>query len=224
MIRLFGLQFRRDWIAQIRARDGLVNPLAFLFLAITAFAIALGGKPDRLAESAPGILWSLLLLANLLSLDSLFRRDHEDGVLEQMLLQAESGFVAVLAKAAVHCCGPVLLLVGLAPVAGLMLGLPPAGLPWLLLGLLLGAPALSLIGAVGAALTVGLGNGGLLLALLLLPLQAPVLIFGVSALDQALAGVTPAAQLYWLAAISAGALTLAPFAAAAALKISVEES
>ena len=221
---MFAVQFRRDWVCLMRSRDEAVNPLVFLFLATTLFAIAFGGDPRQLAELAPAIVWALVLLANLLSLEALFRRDLEDGTLEQLLLLAEPPFAAVLGKVAVQWCVSGAAMAVLAPVAALLLNLPAAVLPALMLGLLLGTPALSLIGAVGAALTVGLRGGGVLLALLLLPLHLPVLVFGVSAVLDTMAGVGAAAQFYWLAAISAAALTLAPFAATAALRISVEQS
>ncbi len=221
---MFAVQFRRDWLCLMRSKDEAVNPLVFLFLATTLFAIAFGGDPQQLAELAPAIVWVLVLLANLLSLEALFRRDLEDGALEQLLLLAEPPFAAVLGKVAVQWCVSGAAMTVLAPVAALLLNLPAAALPTLLLSLLLGTPALSLIGAVGAALTVGLRGGGVLLALLLLPLQLPVLVFGVSAVLDTMAGVGTAAQFYWLAAISVAALTLAPFAAAAAVRISVEQS
>ena len=221
---MFAAQFRRDWLALMGANDEAVNPVVFLFLAATLFAIAFGGEPQRLAGLAPAIIWVLVLLANLLSLEALFRRDFEDGALEQMVLLAEPPFAAVLGKVAVQWCASGAAMTVLAPVAALLLNLPAAALPTLMLGLLLGTPALSLIGAVGAALTVGLGGGGVLLALLLLPLCLPVLVFGVSAVLDTMAGGGAAAQFYWLAAISVAALTLAPFATAAALRISVEQS
>ncbi|MYF09645.1 MAG: heme exporter protein CcmB [Gammaproteobacteria bacterium] len=221
---MFAVQFRRDWLSLMRSRDEAINPLVFLFLATTLFAIAFGGDARRLAGLAPAIIWVLVLLANLLSLEALFRRDFEDGTLEQLLLLAEPPFAAVLGKVAVQWCVSGAAMTILAPVAALLLNMPIAALPALMLGLLLGTPALSLIGAVGAALTVGLRSGGVLLALLLLPLYLPVLVFGVSAVLDRMAGVGTTAQFYWLAAISVAALTLAPFAATAALRISVEQS
>lgn len=220
----FAVQFRRDWLCLMRSLDDAVNPLVFLFLATALFAIGLGGQAERLGGMAPGVVWVLVLLANLLSLEGLFRRDFEDGALEQFVLLAQPQFAAVLGKVAVHWCATGLAMTALAPLAALMLNLPVWVVPKLLLCLLLATPALSLIGAVGAALTLGLRSGGLLLALLVLPLQLPVLVFGVSAtLDEA-AGLGAAAQVYWLATISALAVTLAPFAIGAALRLSVEQS
>ena len=221
---MFALQFRRDWLCLLRSRDEALNPLAFLFLTATLFAVGFGGSSAHLGEAAPAIIWVLALLANLLSLEALFRRDFEDGALEQFVLDAQPQFAAVLGKVAVQWCASGLAMALLAPVLALMLNLPSAALPTLMLGLLLGTPALSLIGAIGAALTVGLGGGGVLLALLLAPLHLPVLVFGVSATLDGAAGLAATSQFYWLAAISALALTLAPFAAAAAPRISVERS
>lgn len=208
----------------MRSLDDAVNPLVFLFLATALFAIGLGGQAERLAEVAPGVIWVLVLLANLLSLEGLFRRDFEDGALEQFVLLARPQFAAVLGKVAVHWCASGLVTAALAPLAALMLNLPLWVVPKLLLCLLLGTPALSLVGAVGAALTLGLRSSGLLLALLVLPLQLPVLVFGVSATLDETAGLGSVAQVYWLAAISALAITLAPFAIGAALRLSVEQS
>lgn len=221
---MFIAQFRREWLCVARARDEVLNPLAFLFLGIALFAMAFGGEAEALAEIAPGIVWVLVLLANLMSLEILFRRDFEDGSLEQFVLLARPAFVAVLAKVAVQWCVTGLAMTLLAPLAGLMLNMPPGTLPILMFSLVLGTPALSLLGAVGAALTVGLRKGGVLLALLVLPLYLPVLIFGVGATTGWAQGLSAWAQIYWLAGFTMLALTLSPFAVAAALKISVEQS
>ncbi len=202
----------------------MLNPIAFLFLGVLLFALAIGGERGVLAAFAPDIVWVLVLLANLMSLEILFRRDFEDGSLEQFVLLARPPFAAVLAKVAVQWAVTGLAMALLAPLAALMLGMPVGGLPTLLLCLVLGTPALSLLGAVGAALTVGLRKGGVLLALLVLPLYLPVLIFGVGATSSWAAGLPSAAQIYWLAGFTMLALTLSPFAVAAALKISVEQS
>lgn len=208
----------------MRAADEAVNPLVFLFVTAALFGIGLGGAPERLADAAPGVIWALVLLANLLSLEALFRRDFEDGALEQFVLLAHPQFAAVLGKVAAHWCASGLAMTVLAPLAALMLNLPLWVAPKLMLCLLLGTPALSLVGALGAALTLGLRSGGALLPLLVLPLQLPVLVFGVSAVLDEAAGFGAAAQLYWLAAISMLAITLAPFAIGAALRIAVEQS
>ena len=220
---MFVAQFRREWLCVARARDEILNPLAFLFLGVLLFAMAFGGEKEALAAYAPGIVWVLVLLANLMSLEILFRRDFEDGTLEQFVLLARPPFVAVLAKVTVQWCVTGLAITALAPLAALMLSMPPGAVPMLMLCLLLGTPALSLLGAVGAALTVGVRKGGVLLALLVLPLYLPVLIFGVSATAAWATGPAGWAQIYWLAGFTMLALTLSPFAVAAAVKISLEE-
>ena len=220
---MFVAQFRREWLCVARARDEILNPLAFLFLGVLLFAMAFGGEKEALAAYAPGIVWVLVLLANLMSLEVLFRRDFEDGTLEQFVLLARPPFVAVLAKVAVQWCVTGLAITALAPLAALMLSMPPGAVPMLMLCLLLGTPALSLLGAVGAALTVGVRKGGVLLALLVLPLYLPVLIFGVSATAAWATGPAGWAQIYWLAGFTMLALTLSPFAVAAAVRISLEE-
>ncbi|MNO93493.1 Heme exporter protein B [compost metagenome] len=168
-------------------------------------------------------MWVAALLAVLLSLDGLFRSDFEDGSLEQWVLSPHPLPLLVLAKVLAHWLISGLALVLLAPLFALMLGLPGRCLPVLLLSLLLGTPILSLLGAVGAALTVGLKRGGLLLALLILPLYIPVLILGSGALQASLQGLPTAGHLLWLSSLTALALTLTPFAIAAGLKISVGE-
>jgi heme exporter protein B len=222
-VRQFLAQLRREWCLLVQSTEEVVNPLVFLFLAITLFALATGGGPDALAAQAPAIIWVLVLLANLLSLEALFRRDYEDGTLEQLLLHADPAFLPLLAKMLVHWLFSGLAMMLLAPLAGLILYLPESALPVLLGSLLVGTPALSLIGAVGAALTVGIRRGGVLLALLVLPLYVPILIFGAGAVLEQMAGIETMAQIYWLGVITMAALTLTPFAVQAALRVSLEQ-
>src|SRR5476651_1586739 len=177
----------------------------------------------RLVAKMPTLAWVAALLSVLLSLDGLFRSDFEDGSLEQWVLSSHPLALLVLAKVLAHWVFSGLALVLLAPLLALMLGLPSECLPVLLLSLLLGTPVLSLLGAVGAALTVGLKRGGLLLALLILPLYIPVLILGSGALQAALQGMPATGYLLWLGSLTALAVTLTPFAIAAGLKISVGE-
>lgn len=221
--RPFTAEFRRTLADLFAAPADVLNPLVFLFVGVTLFAIGFAGDLKQLAEFAPVVVWVLVLLSNLLSLDSLFRRDLEDGSLEQLLLLAQPGFLAALGKLAAHwlLLGGALCL--LAPLAALSLGLPSQALGVLLATLVLGSPALTLIGGVGAALTVGLGRSGVLLALLVLPFYVPVLIFAASAIAAAAQGLDPSAGLYWLAALTLLAATLAPFAVHAALQISVDQ-
>lgn len=220
---LLAAQLRREWLLLVQSSEEVFNPLVFLFLAITLFALATGGGPDTLRAMAPAVIWVLVLLANLLSLEGLFRRDYEDGTLEQLLLKAEPAFLALIAKILVHWIFSGLAMTVLASLAALILYLPASALGTLLLSLVVGTPALSLIGAVGAALTVGLKRGGVLLALLVLPLYVPVLIFGAGAVLEQMAGIETLAQIYWLAVISMASLTLAPFAVHAALRVSLEQ-
>jgi len=223
VLALFGVQLRRELQISVRSPEEFINPLIFLFLAITLFALSMGGAAAELRERAPGIIWVLVLLANMMALESLFRRDYDDGTLEQMLLLAQPVFVPILAKIVAQWCSSGLAMTLLAPIAALILYLPPSELPVLLLTLVLGTPALSLFGAVGAALTVGVRRGGVLLAMLILPLYVPVLIFGAGAVTQHMAGAVVDAQILWLLAISMLALTVAPFAVQAALRISLEQ-
>jgi heme exporter protein B len=220
----FAAQFRREITAALRSLQEALNPLVFLFLAITLFALGVGAEPETLGRYAPGIIWVLVLLANLLALEGLFRRDFDDGTLEQLVLLGRPLFVPVLAKVAAQWCLTGLAMTVLAPLAALLLYLPAQVLGVTLLTLLVGSPALTLFGAVGAALTVGLRSGGVLLALLILPLYVPTLIFGAGAITLGMSGADVGAQIYLLAAISMLSVTIAPFAVQAALRISLEQS
>lgn len=222
-MNLFARQLSRELAVTLQSPEDVLNPLVFLFLSITLFALGAGGDPTTLQGISGAIIWVLVLLANLLSLEAMFRRDYEDGTLEQMVLLARPGFLPILAKVVVHWLFSGLAMTLLAPVAALILAMPASSLPVLMFGLLLGTPALSLIGAIGAALTVGLKRGGVLLALLVLPLYVPLLIFGAGAVSEQMAGIDTWAQIYWLAVITMVSLTLAPFAVQAALKISLEQ-
>lgn len=221
---LFAAQWRRELAGTLRSVNEALNPLVFLFLAITLFALGIGAPTDALARFAPGIIWVLVLLANLLALEGLFRRDYDDGTLEQLVLLGRPLFLPILAKALAQWCVTGLAMALLAPLAALLLRLPASALPVTVTTLLLGSPALTLVGAIGAALTVGLRSGGVLLALLILPLYVPTLIFGAGAISLAMAGVDVRAQIYLLTAVSMLALTLGPFAVQAALRISLEQA
>ena len=201
----------------------LANPLVFFAIVVALFPLAVGPESQLLQTLSPGLVWVAALLAVLLSLDGLFRSDFEDGSLEQWVLSSHPLPLLVLAKVLAHWLFSGLALVLLAPLMALMLGLPMRCQPVLLISLLLGTAVLSLLGAVGAALTVGLKRGGLLLALLILPLYIPVLILGSGALQAALQGLPVAGHLLWLASLAALAVTLTPFAIAAGLTISVGE-
>lgn len=223
MSHVFTLLVAREARLLFRRPAELLNPLIFFAIVIALFPLAVGPETQLLQTLSPGLVWVAALLSVLLSLDGLFRSDFEDGSLEQWVLSPHPLALLVLAKVLAHWAFSGLALVILAPLLALMLGLPGECLPVLLLSLLLGTPVLSLLGAVGAALTVGLKRGGLLLALLILPLYIPVLILGSGALQAALQGMPATGYLLWLGSLTALAVTLTPFAIAAGLKISVGE-
>lgn len=223
MSNVFTLLLARESRLLFRRPAELANPLVFFAIVIALFPLAVGPETKLLQTISPGLIWVAALLAVLLSLDGLFRSDFEDGSLEQWVVSPHPLALLVLAKVLAHWMFSGLALVLLAPLLGLMLGMPVGALPVLLMSLLLGTPVLSLLGAVGAALTVGLKRGGLLLALLILPLYIPVLILGSGALQAALQGLPALGYLLWLSSLTALAVTLTPFAIAAGLKISVGE-
>ncbi|WP_136066097.1 heme exporter protein CcmB [Modicisalibacter radicis] len=204
-----------------RRRGETLAPLTFFALVIALFPLGLTVQPERLAGLAPGLLWVTALLATLLSLEALFRDDHADGSLEQMLLAPQPLAALVLAKVLAHWLVGGLPLALLAPLLGVLLALPAGSYLPLAVSLALGSASLSLIGAIGAALTVGLARGGLLLSVLVLPLFVPVLIFGAGAAQAALVGGAFGAHLALLGALLALALLLAPWAIAAALRIAI---
>ncbi|WP_246378430.1 heme exporter protein CcmB [Halomonas fontilapidosi] len=212
---------KRDLVLMMRRRSEVLNPLVFFALVITLFPIGISPDPELLAAIAPGLLWVAALLAALLSLDSLFRSDYDDGSLEQLLLSPQPLPALALAKVAVHWLLTGLPLALMAPLLGIMLSLPAGSYAVLALSLALGSASLSLIGAIGAALTVGLSRGGVLLSLLVLPLYIPVLIFGAGAVQAAILGDGVSAHLAILGALLAVALSLAPWAIAASLRISI---
>ncbi len=220
----FGAILRRDLLLAVRQPGDLINPLVFFVIAITLVPLGLGPERQLLAQLAPGMLWVMALLATLLSLDGLFRGDYDDGSLEQLLISPQLMYFNVLAKVLAHWLITGLPLTLLAPLLGLMLALPVEGYGALCLSLLLGTACMSLVGALGAALTVSLRRGGLLLSLIVMPLYMPVLIFGSSAVQNAAQGGSVTAQLAVLGAFLMLALVLAPLAVVGALKISVDAS
>ena len=209
---------RRDLRLALRQGSDAVLVLAFFVMAVLLFPFGVGPEPNLLARIAAGVIWSMALLAALLSFDRLFQADHEDGSLDLLALAPLPLSAIVLAKTTAHWLTTGLPLLLVSPLLALVLRLPGEALPMLLLALLLGTPTLSLIGAVGAALTLGARRGGVLLPLLVLPLYVPVLIFGVAAVDAAGAGVASGPPLALLGGILLAALPLAPWAAAAALR------
>lgn len=212
---------RRDLLLAFRRRAELANPLLFFVMVVTLFPLAVGAQPNLLQAMAPGVIWVAALLAALLSLDNLFRSDFEDGSLEQLLLSPHSLSILVLGKILAHWLVTGLPLLLVAPLLALFLGLPQAAMGTLWLTLILATPLLSLIGAIGVSLTVGLRRGGMILSLLVLPLYVPVLIFASSAVDRAASGLPVSAQLNILAAMLFLALVLVPLPTTAALKMSV---
>lgn len=216
----FVASFRRDLLVAARHKSELANPLVFFLIAITLIPLGVSPEKSVLALLAPGIVWVMALLATLLSLDGLFRSDYDDGSLEQMLISPQSLYFGVMAKVLVHWLVSGLPVTLLAPVLALMLSLPAEGFWALFTSLLLGTASMSLIGAVGAALTVSLRKGGLLLSLIVMPLYIPVLIFGASAVQSAVQGGAIGMQLAILGAFLALAIVLAPIAAMGALRIS----
>ena len=219
--RAFSALVRRDLTVAFRRRSEMANPLLFFVLVVTLFPLGVGPEPNLLARMAPGVVWVAALLAALLSLDGIFRPDFEDGTLEQLVLSAHPVPILVLAKVAAHWLITGLPLLAVAPLLGLFLGLPEHAMGTLMASLLMGTPVLSLVGAIGVALTVGLRKGGMILALLVLPLYVPVLIFGASAVVAASISLPVDAQMYILAAFLVLAATLTPMATAAALRVSL---
>lgn len=219
---LFVAVLRRDLLLAWRARADVLVTLAFFVLVVCMFPFGVGAEPNQLRAIAPGVLWVAALLSSLLSLNRLFAQDHADGVLEQMLLSPELAVVWVSAKLVAHWLISGLPLVLMSPLLALLFDLSAELLPVLMLSLLLGTPVLSLIGAVGAALILGVRGGGLLLALLVLPLYVPVLVFGAGAVDAVQAGTGAAAHLLLLGGGLTAALALSPWACAAALRIASE--
>jgi heme exporter protein B len=214
-------QLARDFRLVWRRRGDALQPILFALLVVVLFPLALGAEPQRLARIAPGVLWVAVLLSGLLTLDTLFRGDLEDGSLEQMMLSRVPLPLLVALRVLAHWCVSALPLILVTPVLGALLHLPRALLPPLLLSLLLGTPLLSLVGAVVAALTVGIRRSGMLLAVLALPLFVPILVFGAGAVEAAAQGLPWAGALYLLAAGLALSLVLAPLAAATALRIAL---
>lgn len=222
MMRTVATVVRRDLLLAFRQRADVANTLLFFVVVVTMVPLGVGPELNTLRTIAPGIVWVAALLAAILSLNRLFANDYADGTLEQMLLTGEPLPVIVLAKAAAHWLVTGLPITGMAVLLAVMFDLDAGSAGILVASLALGTPALSLIGAVGAALTLGLRGGGVLITLLVLPLYVPVLIFGAGAVETAAGGLSPQGHLLLLGAMSLGATVLAPWAIAAALRVSLE--
>jgi heme exporter protein B len=212
----------RDLLLAWRRRGDVATALLFFVIVTSLFPLGIGAEPSLLRAIAPGVIWVAALLSSMLSLARLFAADYEDGTLEQMLLGAAPLGVVAAAKALAHWLVAGLPLAAIAPLIALQYDLAAQLFGVLALSLLLGTPVLSLIGAIGAALTLGLRGGGVLLSLLVLPLYVPVLIIGAGAVEMAAAGLAPAGQLLLLGALLVVAAAFAPWAIAAALRISLE--
>ncbi|HUG72507.1 MAG TPA: heme exporter protein CcmB [Steroidobacteraceae bacterium] len=212
----------RDLLLAARRPGEWLQPLGFFVLVTVLFPLALDPEAARLRQIAPAALWVSLLLASLLALEFLYREDARDGTLEQFALSGQSFTALLLAKTATHWLLTGLPMVLAGPLAALSLGAPLSAVPGVFVALLLGSVSLSLIGAIGAGLTLGTRRGGALLSLLVLPLVMPVLVYGARATAQAIVGEEMSEALYLLSAMGVLALTLAPLAAAAAVRISME--
>jgi heme exporter protein B len=212
----------RDMKLASRRRIDALLPLAFFVVAISLFPLGVGPEPKMLREMAPGIVWVCALLASMLSVSSLFAGDHADGSLEQMLLAPQPAIAVAAAKCSAHWLLTGLPLIVASPLIGLLFGMSGPALAALVFGLLLGTPILSLLGALGAALTLGLRSGGMLLILIVLPLATPALIFGAGAVGTIEAGLSATGHFSLLGALLIATALGAPLATAAALRISTE--
>ena len=218
----FNAVLQRDLRVAFRQWSELAHPLIFFVIVVTLFPLALPSTAAQLREVGVGVLWVAMLLSSLLALDGLFRSDADDGSLEQLLLSPAPMMITVLAKIAAHALVTLLPLLCLVPVSALSFDIPLRALPTLALALVLAAPTLSVLVALGAALTVSLRRGGSIVGLLVLPLTGPLLIFGTRATDLSVNGEPTAAPLLFLAALATLAITLGPLAIAAAVKVGLE--
>jgi heme exporter protein B len=222
MLQLLGLIIGRDLRLAMRHWDQVLQPLIFFVIITTLFPLAISPALDELRRIAAGVVWVAAMLAALLALETLFRPDIEDGTMEQWTLSGQPLSVMLLAKTATHWLISGLPIVLMAPLVGTALGMPASAWPVMAASLALGTASLSVLGAIGAALTVSVRRGSVLLALLVLPLEMPVLIFGARSVDLAMHGEAVAGPLNLLAALLLLFISLGPFAMAAAMRISVE--
>lgn len=213
---------RRDLLLAMRRQADVLTTLFFFIIVVSLFPLSVGPEMNTLRVMAPGVVWVAALLASMLSLGRLFSNDYLDGTLEQMLMSPQSLSLLVLGKALAHWLVTGVPLVLMSPVLGIQYDLPAEALFVLTLSLLLGTPVLSLIGAIGAALTLGLRGGGVLVSLLVLPLYIPVLIFGAGAVEASSAGLGYDAHFSLLGAFLLVSVVFAPWAAAASLRVSLE--
>jgi heme exporter protein B len=222
LLSLLLLVVRRDLVLAMRRRADVLTTLFFFVMVVSLFPLGVGPEMDMLRKMAPGVLWVAALLASMLSLVRLFSADYLDGTLEQMLLAPQSLSVLVLGKMASHWMVSGLPLVLMTPVLGLQFDMSAQAIGVLMLTLFLGTPILSMVGAIGAALTLGLRGGGVLLSLLVLPLCIPVLIFGTGAVQAVTSGLNVSSHLSLMGALLVLALAFTPWVTAQALRISME--
>jgi heme exporter protein B len=222
LLRYLIAVIRRDLKLAARRKGDWLTSQFFFVMVVSMFPLGIGPDPVILSKVAPGVVWVAALLASLLSLSRLYADDHRDGSLEQMLLSPNPPVLLALGKALAHWLIYGIPLLLIAPVLGVQFSLPADAIGVLMLSLLIGTPVLSLLGSVGAALTLGLRGGGVLLTLLILPLYVPALIFGAGAVDSALSGLGAEANLSLLAAFMVMTLLVSPWVASAALKVSIE--
>ena len=222
LARVFLTIVRRDLLLAWRRLSESANPLLFFAIVVSLFPLSLGPEIELLRRMAPGIIWVAALLAAMLSMENMFHADYEDGTLEQLLLSAYPPSVFVLAKITTHWLVAGVPLLVLAPLLGASMNMPAIAIGVLWLSLLMGTPVLSLVGAIGAALTASQKRGGVLTSILVLPLYTPVLIIGASAADVAAGGLSVTAHFQLLGALLLLALSLAPWAVATAVRIAVE--
>lgn len=222
MLGASALVLQRDLRLAVRRPGQVLQPLAFFVVVAMLFPLAYTPELARLREIAPGVLWVAALLAYLLALESLFREDAQDGTLEQFALSGQSLTALLFAKTLAHWLLTGFPLAVMAPLIGVALGVPLAAMPGIMGTLALGTVTLSLLGSIGAGLTLGVRRGGVLLSLLTLPLAVPVLVFGARATELAIDGASASGPLYLLGALAVLGVTLAPLAAAAAVRIGLE--
>lgn len=222
LVGLLILVIRRDLVLAMRRRADVLTTLIFFVMVVSLFPIGVGPEMDMLRKMAAGVVWVAALLSSMLSLGRMFSADYLDGTLEQMMLVPQSLSIMVLGKIAAHWVVSGLPLVMMAPVLGLQFDMSPESLWILIAGLMLGTPVLSMIGAVGAALTLGLRGGGVLVSLLVLPLCIPVLIFGTGAVEAVTSGVNVASNMWILGSLLVLALVFTPWVTTQALRISME--
>lgn len=222
MFDSFFIVLKRDLLLAMRRKSDITSTLFFFVVVVSLFPLAIGPELDILRQIAPGIVWVAALLASMLALDHMFSSDFQDGSLEQLALTPQPLSILVLAKIVAHWLITGLPLVFIAPILGVQYDLSPDAIAILVFSLLIGTPVLSLIGAIGAALTLGLRGAGVLVSLLVLPLTVPVLIFGAGAVEASISGLGAEGHLSMLAAIFVLSLLLSPLAVSVSLKVSME--